>query len=202
MPTGVYITLQEKKDINTRYLQGLSPREVWIDQFNRNNNRISVRTISHYFKVLKKLQYDPRRTKFFANPKAYFKTGRRRVMIERTTSHFLEIVQKAPNLRVKTILRRYLKTVPDNPLIPFRKISIETAYRTLHRANWTDKVSERRHMKIDHRENLLMLREMSIFNPKCIIAIDGMNCSSESFRNKRSCFASYQYINCGFGYDK
>ena len=41
-------------------------------------------------------------------------------------------------------------------------------------------------MKIDHRENVLMLREMSIFNPKCIIAIDGMNCSSEPFRNKRS----------------
>jgi len=185
MPRGVNISLQEKLDINQRRISGRSPLQVWQDQFFSDNSRISVSTIEKFYTILNLPPIHPKRINFLTDPKLHLKTGRRLKLTYANSSFLMNIVRADPNMKVKVFHHRYLNTVPNDPLVPFRAHCLATTYKYLHRANWANLVPERRHMMINYADNVAMLRHMRLFHPNRIVAMDGMNCNTNSFKNKK-----------------
>jgi hypothetical protein len=180
MPSGIYIT-KEIRELIIFHVQILnhSAEDIYMQVFQRDPTKISIkylRKLCYIFKVSLNMGM------WYQNG-PFPRMGRSQMIDNDERLCLLNITNKHKNQKLRTIHYRFLTTYYDLEL-PQRIPSISTTWRTLRRADFTNKVMQRKNCLCNEIDGLEFMERLMHINPHLLIDVDETASSPESYSSK------------------
>jgi hypothetical protein len=184
MPSGAYLTKDQRGQITSNLARGKTPVDIYESIFNNDTSKISF---AYLKRVCGYISSSAPATvaNYIQGPATWKKSGKRR--IPHNTGFLLSLLNRQNSVRINVLRRRYNTLLQPAINAPYRSISLRTTYRTLHRFRISRHRPEIRNMRASLDLQLEHMKLTAYFPVSRFVSFDGMDNGPHKFKNN-SCW--------------